>query len=247
MRLAAALVLLFSFATPALAGMRATYTSPGGGAALVVEVADNGDARIGEEGASDYGLLIGGLFYVVGRDDTGWTVARSVDIAAAIDTAIRPIFGDALTRTTPPAPAVAIRFAATGPREIGGRRGTAYTVTGLDHRDPAATTTYVLSDDPALRPVGRALEQFMHTSLLPSAVMLGGAAPERIEETRLIFSHGTPLDAGGRFQLRSAETAAVPAGRLALPTPAKTRAELTDIMRRLAEQAQEEAVPAPRR
>lgn len=237
MRIVAALACLIAFANPAVAGMRATYGAPGQATPLVIEVADNGDARIGEEGSSDYGLLVGGQFYVVGRDGNGWTVARSADIAAAIDAAIRPIFGDVLTRATPPAPAVAIRFAAGGTRTIAGRSGTIYAVTGLDHGNPSAVTTYVLSEDADLRPIGAALQQFMHASLLPTAVLLGGAAPERIEETRLIFSHGTPLDAGGRFQLRQVEQAAVAPDRIALPAPAKTRAELTTMMRAMAEDA----------
>jgi len=239
MRFAATLMCLIAWAAPASAGMRATYAGADQASSLVIEVADNGDARIGEPGAEDYGLLVGGRFYVVGKEGDAWTVAATPDIAAAIDAAIRPIFGDALTRTTPPAPAVPIRFVAAGPRTVGGRAGIVYHVIGLDHADPAAAADYVLSADPALRPMGAALEQFMHASLLPTAALLGGAAPERIEETRAIFVHGVPLDAGGRFHLQGIETADVPAARLAFPAPAKTRAELTALMRQVAAATQQ--------
>ncbi len=225
-------------AVPAQAGVRATYVARAQEAPLVVEVADNGDARIGEAGAEDYGLLVGGQFYMVGGRPGEETVARTEDLARAIDTTLGatqsgPIFGDAFGRGGPGAPRAKIVTRATGSRAIAGRQGTVYAVTGLDHEKPDAAIEVVASDDPALRPVGRALEAFMNAALIPGAPLLGSGAAELIAETRVIFALGTPLSSEGSFTLRSVETAAIPPARVTLPDAPSTYETLATKMRAL--------------
>ncbi len=220
-------------AAPAQAGVRAIYVSPGAAQPLVVEVADNGDARIGEQGASDYGLLVNGQFYMVGGKPGEWTVARTSDLARAVDATVGPVFGDSLSRTGPARPAATVRLTPGAERNVGGRRGRAYAVAGLDHEKPAAAVEVVVSADPALRPVGQALEGFMNASLIPGAPLLGSGAAELVEETRAIFALGTPLSSEGRFTLQSAETAAIPAARVALPDQPDTYETLVTKMRAL--------------
>ncbi|MET0271249.1 MAG: hypothetical protein ABW173_12560 [Sphingomonas sp.] len=220
-------------AAPAQAGLRAVYVSPGAGQPLIVEVADNGDARVGEAGASDYGLLVGGQFYVVGGKPGAWTVARTTDLARAVDATVGPVFGDSLSRAGAARPGAALRSTPAGARAVGGRNGTVYKVAGLDHLKPAATVEVVATDEPALRPVGRALEGFMNASLIPGAPLLGAGAAELVEETRAIFALGTPLSSEGRFTLQSAETADVPAARVALPDHPDTYETLVTKMRAL--------------
>ena len=233
MRLAFALMFALAGAGPAAAGTRATFVTPGEATPLVVEVADNGDARIGEAGAEDYGLLIGGQFYMVGGKPGEWTVARVTDIARAVDTVIGPTFGDSFTRTGPPAPKAAIRATAKGSRTVAGRPGKLYAVTGLDHEKPDAAIDVVTSDDAALRPVGRVLEAYMNAALIPGAPLLGSGAGELIEETRAIFALGTPLSSDGRFTLQKVETATIPADRVALPDQPSTYETLVTKMRAL--------------
>jgi hypothetical protein len=226
-----ALLLALFLATPALAGLRATYTAPDSPRPLIVEVADNGDARIGEEGAGDYGLLIGGTFHVVGRGPEGRvTVARLADVGAAIDR-VTPVFGDTLAFARPPRPRASLTAEAMGRKLVGGRSGTLYAIRGIDQTNREAAAEYVLSGDADLAPVGRALEMFMHASLLPGAAMLGSAAPELIEETRFIFALGTPIDAGGRFRLARVEEAEARPERFALPATPMTVDTLERAMR----------------
>ena len=230
-RLAAALLLLV--AAPACAGLRATYAGEPG-RALVVEVADDGTVRIGEQGSTDYGVLRDGRFYVVGGSVAQRQVAATADVADAIDRVIvPPIFGGILTRPPEAAPLAVVRGAATS---VGGRTGTAYRIGGLDPAQPAQMADYVMSTDADLKPVGVALEAFMNASLLPGAAIAGRGTAELIRQTRAIFALGTPLDAGGRFRLAKIETLPIAPERTLLPATPTSVADLVAAMR-----AQQEA------
>ena len=172
-----ALAMLVTWANPALAGLRATYSDAEGSRKLVIEVADNGDARIGDKASEDYGLLLGGHFYMVSRDDKGLAVARIEDVAAAIDRVMPPVFKDIFTAAaTASAKPAKLRMEAKGERSLGGRTGRLFLIYGLDEKEPAKPTEFVISDDPALKPVGRAMEQFMNAAVVPAAVFIGPAA-----------------------------------------------------------------------
>lgn len=230
MRLIPALCLLLLPLAPANAGLRAVYGSSGESRTLVVEVADNGDARIAESGDESYGLMLGGQFHVVSRQNGAWMTARIVDVAAAIDRAMPPIFGDALTHAGPARPVAKLTIKQQGERTIAGRKGVVWTISGIGGASDGQAAEYVMSEDADLKPVGQVLEQFMHAALLPGAPLLGSAAAELVEETRAIFALGTPLDVGGRFQLRSVEKADIDAARFALPAKPATVDELVAAM-----------------
>ena len=217
-------------AAPALAGQRATYLQPDG-KQLVIDVGDDGDARIGEPGQEEYGLLRRDGFYIVSKETGAWQVARIADVAAAIDQVVPPIFKDIFTAGAKQKPSGAFRVEARGERTVAGRKGKVFVVYGMNEAKPEETETFVMSDDPALAPVGRAMEQFMNGAMVPAAVFIGPAAADIIAETRAIFALGTPLDAGGRFQLTGIETIAVPASATALPAKPQTVAELVTAMK----------------
>lgn len=222
---------LIACAAPAMAGLRATYTDAEGGRKLVIDVADSGDARIGEKASDDYGLLLGGHFYMVSRDEKGPTVARIEDVAAAMDRVMPPVFKDIFTAAAGSGKPARLKMEAKGDRSVAGRSGKLWLVYGLDEKDPAKPAQFVISDDPALRPVGRAMEQFMNAAVVPAAVFIGPAAAEIVAETHEIFALGTPLDAGGRFRLESVESADVPAEALKLPGKLKTVDEIVAAMK----------------
>lgn len=215
---------------PANAGLRAVYGSSEENRTLVVEVADNGDARIAESGDESYGLLIAGHFYVVSRPNGQWMAARIEDVAAAIDRAMPPIFGDVFTHGGAARPVARLRMEQRGERVVGGRTGMIWAVSGIGGAGEGPAAEYVMSKDADLAPVGKALEQFMHASIVPGAPLLGSAAAELIEETRAIFALGTPIDVGGRFQLRYIEQADIAAARLALPAAPATVDQLLAAM-----------------
>ncbi len=226
---------LLASAAPASAGLRAIYFDAAKAHQLVIEVADNGDARIGEADSGDYGLWLGGHFYIVGDRDGRPMVARIEDIGAAIDQVVTtPIFTDLLTQGGT-ARKTRLKIEAAGEQSVGGRAGRLYHVRGLDDSKPESATDYVISIDPALKSVGQALEQFMNAALVPAAVMVGPAIPELIAETQAIFALGTPIDVGGRFRLDRTDAAEVPANRLALPVQPVTVAALVASMKAEAE------------
>ena len=210
-------LILALLAGPAFAGTQAVYAG-GDGKKLRIEVDDAGDARIGEVGASDYGLLKDGHFYVVGDAGGRLTVARIEDVAAAIDRIVPPIFHDMLTGAA--VRPSRLKIERQGAATIAGQAGTRYAVRGLNETKPDAVETYVMSDDPALKPVGAALEGFMNASVLPAAALLGPAAAELVAQTRTIFALGTPLAAGTRLTLERIETARIAPARRCTPLSA---------------------------
>ncbi|MFS0737869.1 hypothetical protein ABC347_12535 [Sphingomonas sp. 1P06PA] len=239
MRILTALLAAIALALPAVApaAIRATYGSTEPGRTLVVEVADNGEARIGEAGAPDYGILRDGHFHIVGRAGDGVTVARIEDVAAAIDRVMAPIFGTLLDNARDGRPAtVTLRSQRRGTRTVGGRTGQVIAVYGLNSDLPGVETEFVFSDDPALKPLGRALEGFMNAAMLPAAPVIGKAAAETIDQTRALFAFGTPLVAGKGLVLQSIETVDLPAARFELPSRPASVDQLVAAMK---------AAPAP--
>jgi hypothetical protein len=224
------LAILLLVAAPASAGQRAIYTQPDG-QQLLIDVAGNGDARIGEAGKSEYGLLLRDGFYIVSNEGGPWRTARISDIAAAIDQVVRPIFGDIFSAGSTRRPPTPFRIEPNGAQAVGGRQGKVYRIFGMDDGKPDQSETFVISEDPALKPIGRAMEQFMHAAMVPAAVFVGPAAADIVAETRAIFALGTPLDAGGRFKLEAVETVDVPASAMKLPAKPDTVAQLVAAMK----------------
>jgi hypothetical protein len=221
-RLGLALLLVMGEAGAAQAGLRAVYFDASKSRQLVVEVADNGDARIGEADSGDYGLLIGGRFLIVGDQAGKPMVARIEDVGAAVDRVVPPIFHDMLRDPSSARLPKRLQVMAAGEQTVGGRKGRLYHISGFSEVDAPKAADYVISSDPALAPVGHALEQFMNAALVPAAVLMGSAIPELLGETREIFALGTPIDISGRFRLDRVETVDVPAARLALPAAPTT-------------------------
>jgi hypothetical protein len=201
----------------AQAGLRAIYIDVRQAKQLQIDVHDNGDARIAEVGSEDYGLLIGGEFYIVDIEGGKATVARLKDVATAIDRVLPPIFKGLFDQAAEARPKVALTIEPGEPGSAGGRDGRVYHVKGLDSTQPDKPTDYLISEDADLKPVGAALEQFMNAAIVPSAPLIGALATELIGETRTIFALGTPIDVGGRFRLNLAGKAAFPSAYFRLP------------------------------
>jgi len=227
--IAGAALLLASGA--AQAGLRAVYIDVAKARQLQIDVYDNGDARIAEVGSEDYGLLLGGEFYIVDVEAGKPTVARLKDVATAIDTVLPPIFKGLFDQPADARPKVELRIEPGEAGSAGGREGRVYHVRGLDNARPDKPTDYLISDDPELKPVGAALEQFMNSAIVPSAPLIGPMAAELIGETRTIFALGTPIDVGGRFRLNLAGKAAFPSAYFRLPAQPQSVAALVTAMR----------------
>jgi hypothetical protein len=214
---------LLAIATPALAGSKATYEGLDG-PPLLIEVADNGDARIGATGKADaYGLLIGEEFYLVSHEDGSWKVARIADQAAAFDRVLPPIFrtifgAAGAAGKTPPK----LKVVRAGSRTVAGVPGEVYTMTGLDPEKPAETSEMVVTQDPRLAPAGRALAGFNDAMMVMMRPLIGEMAASEIAQNHATAALGTPLDVKGGVHLTAFAVAAVDPARLALPAKPQT-------------------------
>lgn len=218
-------------AHPAQAGLRAVYIDVAKAKQLQIDVFDNGDARIAEVGNEDYGLLLGGEFYIVDIEGGKPTVARLKDVATAIDAVLPPVFKGLFDKAVEARPKVALTIEPGEPGSAGGREGRVYHVKGLDGANPDKATDYLISEDAELKPVGAALEQFMNAAIVPAAPLIGPMAAELIGETRTIFAIGTPIDVGGRFRLNLAGKAAFPAAYFRLPAQPQSVEALVTAMK----------------
>lgn len=228
--IAAAAAMLF-VATGAEAGLRAIYIDVAKAKQLQIDVYDNGDARIAEVGNEDYGLLLGGDFYIVDVEGGKPTVARLRDVAAAMDQVLPPIFKGLFDQLPDRAPKAELSIEPGEAGSAGGREGRIYHVRGLDRARADRPTDYLISADPELKPVGAALEAFMNAAIVPAAPLIGAGAAELIAETRTIFALGTPIDVGGRFRLNLAGKAAFPAAYFRLPARPQSVEQLVAAMR----------------
>jgi len=205
------LTLLIVMASPAQAGTKATYVRPDGGS-TIIEVADNGDARIGPSDGADFGLLVNGRFYMVetGRGQT--TVIRMEDIAAAAGLLLPPGLSKGLKSASASAPA-RTDLEADGSATVAGRPGRRYRMKGADQPD-----RLVASDDPSLRPVGAAMEGIAVASAAAMASMFGKeAATDLLLHIRDMFSRGTPLRTFDGWVLTSVQKADIRQDRVSLP------------------------------
>jgi hypothetical protein len=228
MRLLLALLCL-CIAAPAQAGQRAVYSSTD--KELVIEVADNGNAIVRQEDPNEYGILRDGRFYVASRKDGAWRVASIEDTAAAFDQVLPPIFGKLFGALATADQGSTLRIEPRGKRTVAGREGQEFAVYGMDEETPDAPQLFVLSKDPALAPVGKAIEQFLVSTMVAMRPLLGEMAAAMAADIRAIFAHGTPLRAADRFQLVSLAEADVPDSAVALPAEPMTVAEIVAEMR----------------
>jgi hypothetical protein len=235
--------LLLALGAPAWAGQRATYLVEDE-APIVIDMADNGDARVGEPGDDSYGLLLKDGAYFVTRIDGAWQSIKFADFADALRAAGYSGVFDVVKSEGVQGPSADFRIEAAGAQSVAGREGKAFYAYGMPLMEPGQAQTIVVSDDSALAPIGRALEQY-----LIGLMVLGGdgaasssAARASIAATRAIFALGTPLDVAGHMKLGTVESVDIPASAMKLPSQRVTRAEMLAGLKAM---KAAEAAPAP--
>jgi len=221
-----AMFLALIAAVPAMAGTRALFNGTSDPKELLVEVADNGAVRIGVPGRDDYGLLIGGQFYLVGPKDGKVQVARVADLAAAFDKVMPPIFRDLFGPAGDQMAAAPLQAVRAGTKTVAGVQGEIWSVRGLNDEKPDEPTLIVVSNDPALAPVGRALSAFFETGMIMLRPFLGDATAAMVRQNRQLFALGTPIESAERFTLVKLEQADLAGDRFALPAAPATIDEL---------------------
>ena len=216
----ALLLPLLATATPAMAGSKAVYEGMPG-PPIVIEVGDNGDARIGADGKDEYGLLIGSEFYLVARDGGSWKVARIADQAAAFDKVLPPIFRTIFSAAGKGTP-TKLKMVKKGTRTVAGITGDVYAVTGLDSEKPADVSEMVITSDPRVAPAGRALAGFNDAMMVMMSPLIGEMAASEVAQNHALAALGTPLDTKGGLHLTTFSEVAVDPARLVLPAKPQT-------------------------
>jgi len=220
-------LLLIALGFPAWAGQRATYLQEGE-PPMVVEVADNGAARVGERGGDTYSLLLKDDIYIVSRADGAWQSVKLADLTAAVHDAGHSSLFDMFEEEGVPEVSADFRIEDAGALRVAGRDGKAYRVYGMPGAIRGEAETIVVSDDAVLAPIGRALEQYLIGMMTASS---GGADPDfanvlSIAAIRAIFALGTPLDLSGRLKFVKVETVEIPDSTVKHPIRPLTRAQL---------------------
>lgn len=196
--------------TPGHAGTRATYLRPDGGS-TIIEVADSGDARIGQANDIEYGLLVNGRFYMIEAGQDRTSVMSLDDIARAAGLALPWEFGQ--RKSFRAISAAESNLESDGTETVAGRAGTRFR---MKHSD--ILERLVVSDDPALRPVGAAMEGIAVASVAAMGTLFGDEmSSEVMPHIRDMFSRGAPLKTFDGWTLTTVEYAEIARDRVALP------------------------------
>lgn len=214
----------------ATAGIRATF-GVDMGAPILVEIADNGDISA-ELGNGRRLLVLAGEDYLVVDRLTGPLVMRPADLRVAA--AERP------RSWRDPSPGsnerFIPRFVERGTAEVQDRTGRAWFLNLPEDGRPAQPIA-VLSSDPALAPLSRALARMIAADAALAAIEQPGMEGDSVLTSMApLLDQGAPLRFG-IWTLRSVEHVAMPPERFTLPAPVETR----DAMRaRMAAEAAED-------
>jgi hypothetical protein len=186
---------------------------------MVIEIAANGDVR-GTVGPQGHGFITRhGQGYFVETGATGPIVSRAGDVAAAmsekmarLDPAFRKQVGD-----HPPM----LRLLRKGSATVNGRTGDAYYV--LDAKGvPAPAPTIVISHDPALAPLSRAMAGQFAMSMQGLSRTMSTASFGAVTAA---LRSGAPIVFTGA-QLQTVSTRPIPASEFVLPTAPLTPAQV---------------------
>lgn len=174
---------------------------------MVVEVRDNGDSRITVN--DGFYLRRDGAAYMILSDTRGTFAARQEDFVALI----RELMG-AAPELQPPGDSQ-VSLGRQGEETVGGRRGTRFRLKFVGSANPEETLDVVISDDPELAPVGRAMEAQLAPLL--SASMTG--TPGLFQGLADLMARGTVIRFGFLWELESVATGPVDAAAFELPGP----------------------------
>lgn len=220
--LAAALALL---PAPALADITARYVVGTEKHALLVEVDDGGNARIGVDGK--FGVIHrDGIDYMFMVAPTGETrVTELAELAATVTArmqgAAKPsIRGAASTRSV---------LTPNGTAIVAGRAGTAWSVgpgpaPRTDPTKPPRSVDVVVSSDPPLAPIGNVFRR-MRATLAPLFGLMFPESKAFGESMTALLANGTPLRIEPLVELQSADTAEIDPKRFELPAPVLSATE----------------------
>ena len=227
-------LLLAGCAVPAQAGTRAVYEEREAKRTLVFEVSDDGPFRAGRE--DRYRLVRDEGVYEVATIDGRIYVADIDDLAAALKETSSPFLRAAAKTVTFLAERGPHDWVHMGTRRVNGRRGHEFRLAergDTDWSDELDDTVLVISPDPALAPLGRAMLHYTADELYLKHHMLSGISKQNALRTLdEIADEGTVIASSeGDIRLVSVEEASIAPERLALPAQPLSRAEIVALIR----------------
>jgi hypothetical protein len=205
-------------ATSAKADTTAIYTSPGFGGEMTIEIASNGDVRATTGTRGDYVIVRGEEVYMVFFTDKGPVVDRMRDVGDAMADWVRekmPQFGKMPSGDIP-----AFKLVDGGVATVKGRAGRIWYHDLGDHR-LMSDFSLVISTDPALADIGKAILRQTEASQQMMRVAMGGRGGF-MEGALEVLRTGTPIRLS-TMELTTVTHAPIPAERFALPAEPETR------------------------
>jgi hypothetical protein len=226
-------------AIPAQAGTRAVYEERDERRTMTFEIDDEGNFRAGRE--DQYRLVHETEVFQVAEVDGIFYVARIEDLAAARKETTSGLLRAAAKTFTFLGGEGPQQWERRGRKTINGWEGREYKLLSSDRAfdedyDPfeeMEATTVVVSDDPALEPLGDAMLHYTADEMyLKRHFISGRSANEVLESLDGLARLGTVIASEeGDIRLLSAEEADIDPERLALPAEPMTRAEIVALIR----------------
>ncbi|MBV9882505.1 MAG: hypothetical protein JO276_05805 [Sphingomonadaceae bacterium] len=215
---------------------------------MVIEVNDRGDFHMtmGNQGAY---YVIDGAAYFVQADLRGLYVARADDLTALVAELARAHRMQSHAQPGSAHLPPAVQFMEAGTETIAGRTGTVWTTPAPGGAPSTAHgMEMVVSSDPDLTPLGRAMVRQFEMSMDGVRTMAGLAADAGAGEwgaMRAVLARGAPLRFGEIMRLTSVEVRPLPASEFILPAAPLSRAALAERMGWAQPQPASRPVPVP--
>ena len=228
------LALIAGLAAPAQAGTRAVYEERDARRTILFEVSDDGPFRAGSE--ERYRLVRDEGVYEVATVDGRTYVADIDDLAAALKETASPLLRTLAKTVTFLAEKGPPEWVYTGTRKVNDRHGREFRLAergDTDWSDELDDTVLVISADPALAPLGRAMLHYTADELYLKHHMLSGISKQNALRTLdEIADEGTVIASSeGDIRLVSVDEAEIAPERLALPDKPMEQAEIVALIK----------------
>lgn len=212
-----ALVCAALLAVPGLAhaDITAVYAAPNTPMRMTIEIASNGDLHGAMMMGSLSILTRGGQGYMIGPGANGPEVCRVEDLATVTSEHLSKL--DPQFRAQMEAHIQPLILVLKGTETINGRTGDAYYLQ-LPQGGLSPKPVVVISHDPALAPLGRAMATQFRMSMKLAAQMMPDAVFQSMLDT---LEKGAPLLFSGA-ELQTVSAAPIAASEFAIPAPVMT-------------------------
>ncbi|MDH7974375.1 hypothetical protein QH494_19470 [Sphingomonas sp. AR_OL41] len=203
---------LAALGSPVFADTTANYVGPNAAITMKVEIASNGDVRGATSNPNSYFITRDGQGYMIQASFNGPAVMRVQDMATVMAEQMKKMMPNMPAGAGKDAPA--FDLVKGGTVTIRGRQGTAYYMGKSANGALIGPPIVVISNDPALAPIGAAMQRQFDMSLAMMGHIFGAANP--FKSMQEILKSGTPLVFTG-MELDTVNNEPIPTSRFDLP------------------------------